>query len=208
MRKIIAILRGITPQEVCTIAEILIQNGINIIEVPLNSPNALQSIESMVNSFGKDGIFGAGTVINKEQVQDVYNCGGRIIVSPNCDVDVIRETKARNLLSYPGVFTVSECFSALNNGADGLKFFPSILLKPEGYQSVKAVLPADCNSYAVGGVDKENFANWFRVGMTGFGVGSSIYKIGDTPQQVFEKTKSLVTAFDAASSHIFDQEIK
>jgi 2-dehydro-3-deoxyphosphogalactonate aldolase len=120
MRELIAILRGIRPDAACQVAEVLIESGITIIEVPLNSPDALKSIEIMVQNFGSDIIFGAGTVVSATQVQEVYNCGGKIIVSPNCDIDVIKETKSNGLLSFPGVFTPSECFSALDNGADGL----------------------------------------------------------------------------------------
>jgi 2-dehydro-3-deoxyphosphogalactonate aldolase len=198
MRELIAILRGIRPDEACSIAEVLIESGITIIEVPLNSPSALKSIELMVRSFGSDIIFGAGTVVNSSQVQAVYNCGGKIIVSPNCNIDVIKETKSKGLLSFPGVFSPSECFSALDNGADGLKFFPSFLIQPAGYRSIRAVLPGRIRSYAVGGVDENNFLDWFRVGITGFGIGSSLYKVGDTARKVSEKAKRLVISFDKA----------
>ena len=208
MRNLIAILRGITNDEACHVAEILIKSGINIIEVPLNSPNALKSIESLVSTFDNEVIFGAGTVLNKLEVQQVYDCGGRIIVSPNCDVDVIMETKAKNLISLPGVFTVSECFSALKSGADGLKFFPSSLITPEGYRSMTAVLPKKINSYAVGGINENTFGDWFRVGITGFGVGSSLYQIGDTAQEISRKAKNLIIAFDEAVENNFVQETK
>ena len=204
MRELIAILRGIRPDEACSIAEVLIESGITIIEVPLNSPRSLKSIELMVRSFGGDIIFGAGTVINVSQVQEVYNCGGKIIVSPNCNIDVIKETKLKGLLSFPGVFTPSECFSALDNGADGLKFFPSFLIQPEGYRSMRAVLPESIRSYAVGGVDENNFLDWFRVGITGFGIGSSLYKVGDTARKVSEKAKKLVRSFDEARTSGLD----
>ena len=198
MRELIAILRGIRPDEACSVAEVLIESGITTIEVPLNSPSALESIELMVRSFGNDITFGAGTVVNSSQVQEVYNCGGKIIVSPNCNIDVIKETKSKGLLSFPGVFSPSECFSALDNGADGLKFFPAFLIQPEGYRSIRAVLPERIQSYAVGGVDENNFLDWFRVGITGFGIGSSLYKIGDTARKVSEKAKRLVISFDKA----------
>ena len=200
MRELIAILRGIRPDEACSIAEVLIESGITIIEVPLNSPSALKSIELMVRSFGSDIIFGAGTVVNSSQVQEVYNCGGKIIVSPNCNIDVIKETKSKGLLSFPGVFSPSECFSALDNGADGLKFFPSFLIQPAGYRSIRAVLPERIRSYAVGGVDENNFLDWFRVGITGFGIGSSLYKVGDTARKVSQKAKRLVMSFDEAQA--------
>ena len=205
MRELIAILRGVTPKEACQVAEVLIKSGITIIEVPLNSLNALESIELMVKSFDEEIIFGAGTVLNKTQVQEVYDCGGRLVVSPNCNVDVIKETKYKNLISLPGVFTASECFSALENGADGLKFFPSFLIKPEGFQAIKAVLPKNTRSYAVGGVDDDNFLNWLRAGITGFGVGSALYQSDDTAEQILIKAKKLVTAFDDAKANFMDQ---
>ena len=205
MRELIAILRGVTPKEACQVAEVLIKSGITIIEVPLNSLNALKSIELMVKSFDEEIIFGAGTVLNKTQVQEVYDCGGRLVVSPNCNVDVIKETKYKNLISLPGVFTASECFSALENGADGLKFFPSFLIKPEGFQAIKAVLPKNTRSYAVGGVDDDNFLNWLRAGITGFGVGSALYQSDDTAEQILIKAKKLVTAFDDAKANFMDQ---
>ena len=200
MRNLIAILRGIRPDEACRVAEALINSGMNIIEVPLNSPDALKSIESMVNAFGSEITFGAGTVLSTEQVEDVYNSGGQIVVSPNCNIDVIRRTKSKGLQSLPGVFTPSDCFSALDNGADSLKFFPSFLLQPKGYSAMRAVLPENVRAYAVGGVDANNFFDWFVVGVKGFGVGSSIYKAGDKAKQVSEKSKKLVRAFDEANA--------
>ena len=204
MRELIAILRGIRPDEACSVAEVLIENGITMIEVPLNSPDALKSIELMVQSFGNGIMFGAGTVVNASQVNQVYNCGGKIIVSPNCNIDVIKETKSKGILSFPGVFTPSECLCALDNGADGLKFFPSFLIQPEGYRSIRAVLPENVRSYAVGGVDTNNFLDWFRVGITGFGIGSSLYKVGDKAKEVSEKAKNLVLSFDDARKYILD----
>ena len=207
MRDLIAILRGIRPDEACNVAEVLIESGISIIEVPLNSPNALKSIELMVNAFGAEITFGAGTVLSIEQVDDVYNSGGQIIVSPNCNIEVVRRTKSKGLQSLPGVFTPSECFSALDSGADGLKFFPSFVLQPEGYSAIRAVLPQYVRSYAVGGVDVNNFFDWFAVGITGFGVGSSLYKVGDTAKQVSENSKKLILAFDEAPARIMEQVI-
>ena len=204
MRELIAILRGITPKEACQVAEVLIKSGITIIEVPLNSSNALKSIELMVRSFDEEIIFGAGTVLSKTQVQDVYDCGGRLVVSPNCNVDVIKETKCKNLISFPGVFTATECFSALENGADGLKFFPSFLIQPKGFQAIKAVLPKKTQSYAVGGVDEKNFITWLQAGVTGFGVGSALYQVDDTAEQILIKAKKLVTAFDDAKANFMD----
>ena len=203
-RELIAILRGIRPHEACQVAEVLIDAGISLIEVPLNSPDALKSIELMVKAFDNEITFGAGTVLSINQVNEVYNSGGKIIISPNCNIDVIKETKTKGLLSFPGVFTVSECFSALENGADGLKFFPSFLIQPEGYSAIRAVLPDNVRSYAVGGVSSHNFLNWFKVGITGFGVGSSLYCTGDSAKNVSEKAKTLVKVFDSALKNILE----
>ena len=202
MRELIAILRGITPKEACKVAEVLIQSGISIIEVPLNSPDALKSIELMVKSFDNEIIFGAGTVLNKTQVQHVWDYGGRLIVSPNCNVDVIRQTKSKGLISLPGVFTASECLCALDNGADGLKFFPSFIIGPEGFRAIKVVLPKGIRSYAVGGVNDGNFLDWLRAGVTGFGVGSSLYKIEDSMEDISAKAQKLIVAFDEAKARI------
>ena len=203
-RELIAILRGITPEEACQIAEVLIESGIEIIEVPLNSPSALKSIESMVNAFGDYAYFGAGTVLTVKQVQEVYCCGAKMIVSPNCNSKVIKEAKNRNLLSYPGVFTATECFSALESGADGLKFFPSFVLQPKGYGAIRAVLPKETKSYAVGGVGGDNFLDWFNEGITGFGVGSSLYQPGDSIESVLLKARKLVASFDSAKNKVFN----
>ena len=197
-RKLIAILRGIMPTEVCAVAEILIAQGITTIEIPLNSPDALKSLELMVRCFNNEINFGAGTVLNSKQVNDVYNSGGKLIVSPNCNTEVIRKTKELNMLSFPGVFTPSDCFLALESGADGLKFFPSFLIGPAGYIAIKAVLPSNVDSYAVGGVSSENFLHWLKAGITGFGIGSALYTPGDKPEHVSEKVKNIIKSFDKA----------
>ena len=204
MRELIAILRGIRPEQACFVAEALIKAGITMIEVPLNSPEAFKSIESMVKSFGDEIIFGAGTVTNKTQVQQVYNCGGTIIVSPNCNTEVIKKTKSLGLFSLPGVFTPSECFLALDSGADGLKFFPSFIIQPSGYSAIRAVLPKHIQSYAVGGVDANNFVDWLSVGISGFGIGSALYKAGDTVSVVAEKATNLFSAYDEACKRILE----
>ena len=206
-RNIIAILRGICPNQACSIAEALIESGITKIEIPLNSLNALRSIEVMVKSFEKEIIFGAGTVLNLNQVKDVHNAGGKIIVSPNCNVNVIKETKKLNMLSFPGVFTPSECFMALNSGADGLKFFPAFLIGPNGFSAIKTVLPKNTLTYAVGGVAPKSFLDWFRVGISGFGVGSALYKNGDTNKQIFSKAKVLIESFDQALEKMVASEL-
>ena len=131
-RNLIAILRGITPDEACEITAELIQAGITIIEVPLNSPEAFVSIARMAQTYGNEALIGAGTVLEVKEVEAVSTAGGRLIVSPNCNPDVIKASKQAGMLSYPGVMTPTEAFAALDAGADGLKLFPGSLIGPEG----------------------------------------------------------------------------
>ncbi len=195
-RELIAILRGIRPDEALAIAEVLIDAGISQIEVPLNSPEPLDSIARMVQAFGDRARFGAGTVLSVEQVEAVARTGAGLIVSPNCNPAVIRATKAQGMLSYPGVLTPSECFSALDSGADGLKIFPASVLGPAGLAAIRAVLPATVAIYAVGGVGAENFAEWRSAGARGFGIGSALYKPGYGVAEVRARAEALVAAYD------------
>lgn len=197
-RKLIAILRGITPEEALGITEVLIAAGIERIEVPLNSPRPLESVTMMAERFGADALIGAGTVLTAGEVEDVANAGGKLIVSPNCDTGVIERTKALGLASYPGVFTATECFAALRAGADGLKIFPAFTMGPEGLAALRAVLPADRDVYAVGGVGADNFTQWREAGANGFGIGTAIYKPGLGAGDVKERAQRLVAAYDEA----------
>jgi len=199
VREIIAILRGVTPHEVAGIAEELILSGITKIEVPLNSPSAYESIEILANRFPSEAVIGAGTVLAKNEVSHVWNSGGKMIVSPNVNVDVIRETKKLNMRSYPGVFTATECFEAVQNGSDGLKLFPAFLMGVDGLKALRAVLPPGQSTYAVGGVDPTNFVDWLASGVTGFGIGSYLYKVGDNASAVRKKADEIVSAYDDAS---------
>ena len=199
VREIIAILRGVTPHEVVGIAEELILSGITKIEVPLNSPSAYESIEILANRFPSEAVIGAGTVLAKNEVSHVWNSGGKMIVSPNVNVDVIRETKKLNMRSYPGVFTATECFEAVQNGSDGLKLFPAFLMGVDGLKALRAVLPPGQSTYAVGGVDPTNFVDWLASGVTGFGIGSYLYKVGDNASAVRKKADEIVSAYDDAS---------
>jgi 2-dehydro-3-deoxyphosphogalactonate aldolase len=195
-RNLIAILRGITPKEAVGIAQVLIDAGITRIEVPLNSPNPLDSIECLVQHFGTQAQIGAGTVLSAKDVESVANVGGQLIVSPNTDIDVIKATKAKGLISFPGVITPSECFSALKAGADGLKIFPANLLGEEGLKAIRAVLPTDTQVYMVGGAGPDSFRRWFKAGANGFGIGSALYKPGRSIQDVSDIALSLVAAYD------------
>ena len=199
VKEIIAILRGVTPHEVVGIAEELILSGITKIEVPLNSPSAYESIEILASRFSSEAVIGAGTVLAKNEVSLVWNSGGKMIVSPNVNVDVIRETKKLNMRSYPGVFTATECFEAVQNGSDGLKLFPAFLMGVDGLKALRAVLPPGQSTYAVGGVDPTNFVDWLASGVTGFGIGSYLYKVGDNASAVRKKADEIVSAYDDAS---------
>lgn len=195
-RNLIAILRGIKPDEATGITQALIEAGITAIEVPLNSPQPLDSIAAMAREFGSDALIGAGTVLSEKDVADVVQAGGKLIVSPNCDAAVIAATKAAGLQSFPGVFTATECFAALKAGADGLKIFPATIMGPAGVSALKAVLPSSVPVYAVGGAGPDNFAQWRAAGVDGFGIGTALYTPGLSAKEVGERARKLVLAYD------------
>lgn len=195
-RNLMAILRGVTPNEVVALGEQLLQAGIHQIEVPLNSPNALESIEKLHKAIGDQAFIGAGTVLSVADVKAVYAYGGEFIVSPNCNSDVIKATKNMGMMSYPGVLTPTECFAALDSGADVLKLFPAFLLGVNGFKAIQAVLPKNVGCYAVGGIGSDDFSKWRKAGIAGFGLASNLYTPGDSPEKVASKAKALVAAWD------------
>lgn len=197
-RPLIAILRGIRPDEAEAVFEALVGNGIGLIEVPLNSPDPFASIATMAKRAKGRAEVGAGTVLTVEDVAKVKAAGGRMVVSPNCDPAVIRATQAAEMVSYPGVFTPSEAFAALAAGADALKFFPAEVLGAAGIKAISAVLPKGTVLLAVGGVDAGNIGAWLKAGIAGFGIGSSLFKPGMSVAEVGEKARAMVTAYDAA----------
>lgn len=197
-RNIIAILRGVQPGEAVGICQEIFDAGIDRIEVPLNSPEPFDSIARIVDTLGDRALIGAGTVLSVANVDRVKAAGGRLIVSPDCNPEVISHSKALGLRSFPGVMTPTECFAALRAGADGLKFFPGDMIGPAGLKAIRAVLPKGTETYAVGGANPANFKDWIAAGATGFGIGSAIFKPGDSAQEVRAKADAIVAAYDEA----------
>jgi 2-dehydro-3-deoxyphosphogalactonate aldolase len=198
-RNIIAILRGIAPDDAKAIGEVLIETGITTIEIPLNSPRPLESIALLAKAFGSVATIGAGTVLSVQSVREIASAGGRIIVSPSFDAEVVQETKSLNMASWPGVLSPTECFAALKAGADGLKIFPCSVLGPSGVKAIRAVLPPETSVYAVGGAGPANFADWIAAGVNGFGIGTALYQPGHSVAQVRQAAVDIVRAYDSAS---------
>ena len=191
---LIAIIRGVTPDEAVDIGGALIEGGIRIIEVPLNSPEPLKSIERLASRFGEQVSVGAGTVLNPEQVQQVRDAGGRLIVSPNMSPAVIRATAEAGVVSCPGIFTPTEAFTALEAGAHTLKLFPAEAATPKVVKALRAVLPSDVSLVVVGGVGPDSIPSWLEAGANGFGLGSGLYKPGQNAADTLTKARAYAAA--------------
>src|SRR6218665_2035520 len=199
-RHLIAILRGITPPEAIPVCTALVDAGITLIEVPLNSPDALTSIRDAARAFAGRALIGAGTVLSPADVDAVADAGGQFVVSPDTNSAVIAQTLARRMLSYPGVFSPSDAFSAIRAGATGLKSSPAEVLGPKGIKAMKAVLPPALPLYAVGGANPDNFSEYFAAGCAGFGLGPYIFKPGMSAADVAQRAATAIAAYDAGKS--------
>ncbi len=199
-RHIIAILRGLIKDEAVPVCTALVDAGITLIEVPLNSPMAIESIRLGAKALSDRAEIGAGTVLTPEDVRAVAGAGGTFIVSPDTNPAVIEETVRLGLKSYPGVFSPTDAFAAIRAGATGLKFFPAEVLGSKGIKAMKAVLPPALPVYAVGGANPDNFHEFFAVGCAGFGLGTYLFKPGMSVAEVADRAALAVAAYDKGVS--------
>lgn len=199
---LIAILRGVKPEEVEGVGDVLVEAGFSMIEVPLNSPDPLESISRLVKRHGQSTLVGAGTVLDVTQVTSVEVAGARMIISPNTNIDVILTAVARGLVSLPGYFTPSEALSALAAGASGLKLFPAEAATPLVLKAHRAILPDATPIFAVGGVTPDMMQSWFAAGAAGSGLGSALYTPGTTPAEVSSRAKRYVGALPKDPANI------
>jgi 2-dehydro-3-deoxyphosphogalactonate aldolase len=194
---LIAILRGLKPAETEGVVGALIEEGFTAIEIPLNSPDPFRSIEIAAKMAPADCLIGAGTVLTTQQVEALEAAGGRLMVSPNVEPDVISLAAAKGMVTMPGVFTPTEALAAARAGATGLKFFPASVLGPSGIQAIRAVLPPELIIAAVGGVSETNFADYAKIGVNSFGLGSSLYKPGMAAADVAARARITIKAYDS-----------
>lgn len=196
---LVAIIRGVTPSEVIDVTQVLIEEGFTMIEVPLNSPDALVSIKKLVDHFGSDYYIGAGTVTTPELAQQVIETGANLVVTPNYNEDVVKMSVEAGCATFPGVVTPTEAFAALAAGATGLKLFPVTMLGTSGFKALKSVLPPEAICLPVGGISPnvDSMKPYTDIGAQGFGLGAALYKPGMTLEQVRENAKAYIEAFNA-----------
>jgi 2-dehydro-3-deoxyphosphogalactonate aldolase len=197
---LVAILRGLEPAHAVAIGEALFESGFRTLEVPLNRPGALQCIELLARALPGTALVGGGTMLTVADVDAVHGAGGRLMVSPNCDVRVIARAVALDMLCAPGVATPSEAFAALHAGAHALKIFPAEMVGYGGLKALISVLPAGTAVWPVGGITPDNMAPWVAVGATGFGIGSQLYTPGKTAAEVLAKGRDYVQAWNRSQS--------
>ncbi|MCT4370787.1 2-dehydro-3-deoxy-6-phosphogalactonate aldolase [Yangia mangrovi] len=195
-RNLVAILRGVRPEEVEPIVAALIEAGFEAIEIPLNSPDPFESIGRAARMAPEGVLIGAGTVLTAADVRRLSEVGGRLLVSPNVDAEVLDAAAELGLVSMPGVLTPTEAFLALRHGASALKFFPAAVIGPSGIAAMRAVLPPQTVIGAVGGVDETSFEAYRTAGVSAFGMGSSLYKPGMSAADVAERARRTVAAYD------------
>lgn len=199
---IVSILRGIRPEEAESIGDALARAGVRIVEVPLNSPQPFKSISILAEKFSDRMLVGAGTVTRREEVARIASAGGKLIVTPHADLSVLRSAKDAGLVAIPGAFSPTEAFSLLQNGADAIKLFPAENLGVGMLKSLLVVLPPHTTVVAVGGIDARNAASWLEAGALGLGVGSSIFKPGDTASKVFASAQEMVSSLEAVRERV------
>ena len=192
---LIAILRGITPGEVISVAEVLVDAGIVMIEVPLNSPDALISIQKLANNYKNMALIGVGTVLSVDEVIAVRKAGARLVVSPNTNAAVIAETRRQNMVSIPGSCTPTEILAAKAEGADAVKLFPAEMISPVTVKAIRSVLTPEFPLIAVGGIHSENIKDYMRHGIDGFGIGSALYKPGKSLAEIGRDANLLISAY-------------
>ncbi|OYX76090.1 MAG: 2-dehydro-3-deoxy-6-phosphogalactonate aldolase [Sphingomonadales bacterium 32-65-25] len=196
-RPLIAILRGLEPERAAAVAHALVDAGISLIEVPMNSPDPLSSIEAIIAAVGDAALVGAGTVLDTGAVRSLAGIGARLVVAPNCNAAVIEAAVASGMIALPGVLTPTEMFAAIAAGAHGLKIFPAELVPPAGVKAVRAVLPPGLPLFMVGGINADTMAAYRAAGATGFGLGSSLFTPGKPLTDIAAAAKAVVAAWDA-----------